>query len=156
MIWHVNCHSSMTASNRPEAKFFFSLRCLPFTNVTVLDLHVCELQSSHHDSFWSLFLLQLCIYFNTRVCSTSKTKNNCQVLASSLQLFDISAEAAMHRIWFPYELFLSLARKSSTHLWPLSAFKKSALFHLVTQQSHRWFQSQMCSLSLCVIILFPT
>lgn len=115
MIWHVNFHAVWQAQTDREQCEVFLSAVSPFKNVTVTSPRVCvnliltayytfTIHSNH--SF-----MQLCIYYNTGVCRTSKTKNNCQVLASSFQLFDISAEAAMHRIWFPSELFLSLAKK---------------------------------------------
>lgn len=45
--------------------------------------------------------------------------------------------------------FAFTCKKDATHLWPLCALN-SALFHLVTQQSHWLFQSQMlCCLAEC-------
>lgn len=72
-------------------------------------LNLCQVSYCHLTQI--SLLLQVCIYCNTGVCRTSKTKNNCQILASSFQLFHISAEAAMQRIWFPSELFLSLCEE---------------------------------------------
>lgn len=83
---------------RGNVKFLF---CSPFD--------LCQVSYCHLNQ--SSLLLQVCIYYNTGVCRTSKTKNDCQVLASSFQLFHISAEAAMQRIWFPSELFLSLCEE---------------------------------------------
>lgn len=100
--------STMTASNRLGAEWSFSFVSVsPVKNVTVKC--PCIIPSQF---ILITLLLQLCIYYNPRVCTTSKKKNNCQVLVSSFQLFDNSAEAAMQKFWFPSEVFLSLARET--------------------------------------------
>lgn len=55
---------------------------------------------------------------------------------------------------FHLSFFSHFAGKSSTHLWPLITLN-SALFHSVTQQSHRLAQSQMWCHWPTLCFLFP-
>lgn len=155
MTCQLSC--GVTASNRPGATWTFS--SLPGVSLEECDRRIRPTCANLILTARRTFAARpdrcfATTYSNTGVWGTSKAKNNCQVLASSFQLFDISAEAAMHRIWFPSELFLSLARKTP-HICDRSALN-SALFRLATQQSRRLFRSQMWCHPMSLYCLFSS
>lgn len=106
---------------------------------------LCDFDSYHvsysHKSFWSAFCYN-CVFIITQESVELQRRRTIAKfwrVPSSCLIFLLKQQCTGFGFHLSY--VFHFARKSSTHLWPLSALN-SALFHLVTQQSHRLSQSQ--------------